>query len=387
MGKPIYLDYNATTPIAPEVVEAMIPYLYDDFGNPSSIHPYGVKTRNAVEHSRGQIAALLNCLPEEIVFTSGGTESNNTAIRGVALANQHRGKHIITTAIEHPAVSQVCKWLATQGFHTTFLPVNSQGLVNPIDLEKAISSETILVTIMHANNEVGTLQPIKQLAEISHKHGSIFHTDAAQTVGKVPVDVNKLGCDLLSIAGHKFYAPKGIGALYIRNGIQVPNLMFGAGHEAGRRPGTENVLAIVGLGAACTIANRDQQTIQSNFILLRDRLFQGLISELGSENLRLNGHPTLRLPNTLNIGFYNVIASDLLGLLGNKVAASAGSACHADLVQISDVLLAMNVPLEWASGTIRFSVGRNTTKEQVDQAVDHIVNAVNHYQKPDFFQT
>jgi cysteine desulfurase len=378
MTEPIYLDYNATTPIDTKVAKAMEPFLYDHFGNPSSSHIYGKRTKHAVETARGRVAGLLNCSPQEIIFTSGGTESNNHAIRGVAAV--HRGDsgkgHIITSAVEHPAVSEVCRWLGYQGFEVTVLPVDGFGMVDPADLETAIRPETILVSVMHANNEVGTLQPIRELAEICHRHGVLFHTDAAQTVGKIRVDVQNLGIDLLSIAGHKLYAPKGVGALYIREGTQLDNLLLGAGHEGGRRPGTENVLEIVGLGTACEIAALDLGEIQVRFQELRDRMYNGLSTELGPENIRLNGHPEARLPNTLSLCFKNLAANTILEEIDSQVAASAGSACHADSITLSSVLMAMQIPSIWAMGAIRFSVGRGTTTAQIDQAVDVISKTV-----------
>ncbi len=373
---PIYLDYNATTPIAREVADAMTPYLYEHFGNPSSGHPYGVAARQAVETARAQAGALINCRPAEIIFTSGGTESNNYAIKGLALAHHERKKHVITSAVEHPAVSQVCEWLETQGFRVTVLPVDEFGLVTPADLERAITSETLLVTVMHANNEVGTLQPIAELGEIAHRHGALVHTDAAQSVGKVPVDVDALGVDLLSVAGHKLYAPKGVGALYVRDGVQLANLLHGAGHEGGRRPGTENVLEIVGLGQACHIARRDLEENETHFRAMRDRLHAGLLRELGENSVKLNGHPEKRLPNTLSLSFCGVAAHTLLAEIGVQVAASAGSACHADRVRISAVLEAMQVPLDWALGTVRFSTGRATTAAEIDRAVEIVVQAI-----------
>jgi cysteine desulfurase len=376
MSKPIYLDYNATTPIDPEVAEAMIPYLYEHFGNPSSSHTYGMQTKEAIENARSQVAKLINCSPKEIIFTSGGTESNNSAIRGFVDANQTKGRHIITTAVEHPAVIEVCNWLDLQGFKTTILPVNQFGMVSPSNLEKAITPGTILVTIMHANNEVGTIQPIRQLAQIARNRGVAFHTDAAQSVGKLVVDVQELGVDMLSIAGHKLYAPKGIGALFVRQGIQLSNLMFGAGQEGGRRPGTENVLEIVALGKACEIVNRDLKVLQSHFQNLRNQLHHGLVAALGQENVRLNGHPEKCLPNTLSISFRNVPANILLASIGEQVAASAGSACHADNIEISNILRAINLPVEWAVGTIRLSVGRGTTTGQIDQAISTIAEAI-----------
>lgn len=373
MNKPIYLDFNATTPLHPQVLEAILPYLQAYFGNPSSSHPYGLVTKEAVEAGRGQVAALLNCTPQEIVFTSGGTESNNSAIRGVAAARREWGNHLITSAIEHPAVTEVYRWLGTQGFDTTTLPVDGCGQVDPADLEAAMRPGTILVSIMHANNEVGTLQPIGTLATIAHRHGALFHTDAAQSVGKLKVDVQELGIDLLSVAGHKLYAPKGVGALYIREGVEIPNLMFGAGHESGRRPGTENVASIVGLGAACHLASQDLEGLGTHLRGMRDRLHQELLSALGPEKVKLNGHPKKRLLNTLNLSFRGVAANQLLAQIQNQVAASAGSACHADRVQTSEVLLAMGVPQEWAVGAVRFSVGRHTTLEEIDRAVEVIL--------------
>jgi cysteine desulfurase len=393
---PIYLDYNATTPIAPEVAEAMVPYLYEHFGNPSSSHPYGVTTKRAVEAARTRVAALLRCQPDEVIFTSGGTESNNQAIKGVAMAasrsiapaqRDHTGPsqsgHIITSAVEHPAVVEVCNWLETQGLRITMLPVDEYGLVAPADLERAISPDTLLVTVMHANNEVGTVQPIAELAEIVHRHGALMHTDAAQSVGKIPVDVNDLGVDLLSVAGHKVYAPKGIGALYVRTGVQLAWLLHGAGHEGGRRPGTENVLQIVGLGQACQLAGRDLERNMAHFRTMRDRLHQGLVRELGERAVKLNGHPEERLPNTLSLSFLRLEANTLLSEIGETVAASAGAACHADEVDVSAVLRAMAVPVEWAMGTVRFSVGRDTTAHEIDRAVQIVADAVRRRQLPD----
>jgi len=384
MIKPIYLDYNATTPIAVEVAEAMIPYLYEHYGNPSSSHPYGITAKKAVDHAREQVAGLLNCLPDEIIFTSGGTESNNFAIRGIALASINRGNHIITSAVEHPAVIEVCRWLGKNGFDITILPVDHYGMVDPADLKEVIRPDTILVTIMHANNEVGTIQPLHELARISRDYGAYFHTDAAQSLGKIPVDVDDIGVDLLSLAGHKLYAPKGIGVLYVREGVHLTNLMFGAGHEGGRRPGTENVLEIIGLGTACEIAARDMKKNQRVFLETRDRLFQGLVTELGRDYVRLNGHPEACLPNTLSVGFRGLNANDFLVTINHQVAASAGSACHANQIKVSAVLEAMRIPLEWALGTVRFSVGRDTTIKQIEKTINAIVFAVNNFKKTYF---
>lgn len=375
-AKPIYLDYNATTPLTLEVIEAMLPFLEKHFGNPSSSHPYGRITHQAVEVARRHVANLLHAKTEEIIFTSGGTESNNLALRGATTALREKGNHIITSAIEHPAVTEVCDFLARQGFQLTVLPVDEFGKVSPDDLQTAIQPETILVSIMHANNEVGTIQPIRQLAAIAHQHGALFHTDAAQSVGKIPVDVDDLGVDLLSIAGHKLYAPKGIGSLYIRQGIHLGKVIFGAGQEGGRRPGTENVLEIVGLGKAAQQACSDLFENMSHFAEMRERLHQGLKLALPEGSTRLNGHPADRLPNTLNLSFRNIQANVLLEQIQDQVAASAGAACHADQVSVSAVLKAMDVPLEWAKGTVRFSVGRMTTGKEIDRAVKIIAAAV-----------
>ncbi|MBD3348139.1 MAG: selenide, water dikinase SelD [Candidatus Eisenbacteria bacterium] len=378
--KSIYLDYNATTPIAREVAEAMTPYLHGHFGNPSSAHPYGVAARRAVEVARGQVAELLGCSPAEIVFTSGGTESNNYAIKGAARSVRGRGNHVITTSVEHPAVVEVCRWLEREGYRVTTLPVDEHGLVDPDDLREAVTRDTALVTIMHANNEVGTVEPIEELAAIAHEAGAVMHTDAAQSVGKIPVDVDELGVDLLSVAGHKLYAPKGVGALYIRGGTEVTKLMHGADHESDRRPGTENVLEIVGLGAACEVAGRVLAKNAERFRALRDRLHDALVDELGTDAVRLNGHPERRLPNTLSLSFRGVEANTLLSEIGDRVSASAGAACHAEDVEISPVLEAMGVPVEWAMGTVRFSVGRWTTEEEIDRAAEVVAEAVSRLQ-------
>ena len=374
MKKPIYLDYNATTPHDPEVVEAMRPYFEEEFGNPSSSHYYGSKPKQATTRARQQIASLLNCEPEEIIFTSGGTESNNFAIKGCAEAFRHKGNHIITSKIEHPAVLEVCRFLENTGFEVSYLPVDEFGLVNVADVAAAIKKKTILISIMHANNEVGTVEPIAEIARLANEHGIIFHTDAAQSVGKLSVDVKKLGVDLLSIAGHKVYAPKGVGALYIRKGLSPVKLMHGAGQEMTKRPGTENVLEIVGLGMACEIARRDLERNMKHMQSMRDRLYAGI--QKGCDQIKLNGHPQKRLPNTLSISFFNLEANRILDAIGTEVAASAGAACHSDTVQISDVLKAMAVPLDWAMGTLRLTTGRMTTGEEVDKAARVICAAV-----------
>ena len=373
---PCYLDYNATTPIGPDVAKTMEPYLHGHFGNPSSSHPYGLAARRAVEKARFQTAGLLGCAPGEIVFTSGGTESNNLAIKGIASAARRRGNHIITSAVEHPAVSEVCRWLEGEGYRITWLPVDGQGLVDPGDLEKAITPETTLVTIMLANNEVGTIEPIADLANLTHARGALLHTDAAQAVGKIPTDVNALGVDLLSLAGHKLYAPKGVGALFIRDGVRPDNQLHGAAHEGGRRPGTENVLEIVGLGQACETASGNLAKTMSHCATMRDRLHEGFKRALGRENIRLNGHPAKRLPNTLSLCFRGVEADALVAAISDEVAVSAGAACHAEGVSTSTVLEAMKVPVEWAKGTIRFSTGHDTNDGEIDRAVAAVAGAV-----------
>ncbi len=374
--RPIYLDYNATTPIAKEVADAMLPYLYEQFGNPSSSHLFGIQAKLAIDLARKQVAELIGARPSEIIFTSGGTEANNHAIRGYCMANKEKGKHIITSAVEHPAVMEVCRDLEQNGFQLTVLDVNEFGQVNPQELKNAIRPDTLMITIMHANNEVGSLQPVQEISEIAKSYGIVFHTDAAQSVGKIPVLVNDLGVDLLSMAGHKLYAPKGVGALYVRDGILLKNLMFGAGHESGRRPGTENLLEIVGLGKACEVAKRDIGIIQNHLFDMREFLFTSLQKALGKEKIRLNGHPTQRLPNTLSIGILGIEAHTLLTRINQQVAISAGSACHADSVTISAVLKAMQVPAEWAQGTLRISVGRETTKEEISEAVAVLCAAI-----------
>ena len=369
----IYLDYNATTPIDPQVAQAMLPYVHGLFGNPSSSHGFGLEAREGVDNARCQGAELLGCSPKELIFTSGGTEANNHAIKGVAFAHRRRGNHIITSAVEHPAVTEVCRYLETQGFRVTCLPVDEHGLVNVAHLKAALTPETILVTIMHANNEVGTIEPIAEIAEAAHSVGALVHTDCAQSVGKIPVNVDELGVDLLSIAGHKLYAPKGIGALYVRSGVELEKFMHGAGHEQNRRAGTENVIEMVGLGAACQLIHRNLPKYSSHMREMRDRLESRLLES--DADVRINGHPRLRLPNTSSVSFLGLEADRILANLPN-VAASAGAACHSDQVELSQVLTAMEVPLEYAMGTIRFSMGRFTTPEEVDLAAAEVIQVI-----------
>jgi cysteine desulfurase len=364
----IYLDYNASTPIDPAVVAAMRPLLDKHFGNPSSGHWAASGAKAALERARGQVAVLLGAGNDEIVFTSGGSESNNLALKGVAWALRGKGNHIITSAVEHPAILGPCRFLEQQGFEVGLVPVDAFGSVDPEDVARAITPRTILVSIMHANNEVGTIEPIAEVSRIAREHGIVVHTDAAQSVGKVPVDVNVLGVDLLTVAGHKLYAPKGVGALYVRRGTPIKPLIHGAGHEGGRRAGTESALLAVGLGAACELA-RDLAPAQG-VRALRDRLWERLQRTFGNRVV-LNGHPERRLPNTLNVCFVGHVGAEVLSRL-DGVAASTGSACHAGRIELSPVLEAMGVAPEIGMGAIRFSLGRGTTAEEIDAVANRL---------------
>ncbi len=368
----IYLDYNASTPIAPEVAEAMRPFLSQHFGNPSSQHWAGIPAKEAVEHARQQVVELLQCSPDEIVFTSGGSESNNHAIKGVFFALREKGNHIITTQIEHPAVINPCRFLEKLGAEVTFVPVDRYGRVDPQDIQKAITPRTILITVMHANNEVGTIQPIEEISKIARERGIVFHTDAAQSIGKIVTKVDDLRVDLLSIAGHKLYAPKGIGTLYIRKGTPIEPLIHGAGHESDRRAGTENVLLIVGLGMACEVAKK--YVGDDRICSMRDRFWKLLQDNFG-EKVVLNGHPVHRLPNTLNVSFVGKAGGEILSRL-DGVAASTGAACHSGSVELSPVLKAMRVPPEVGMGAIRFSLGRTTTIQELERVVHLLRNSI-----------
>ncbi len=361
----IYLDYNASTPIAPEVAAAMRPFLDVAYGNPSSAHWAGRPAREAVEAAREQLATLLGCSSDEVVFTSGGSEANNHAIKGAAFALRDKGDHIVTSTVEHPATLVPCEYLAKLGYKVTHIPVDSFGRINPDDVRRALTSRTILVSIMHANNEVGTIQPITEISHITRERGIVLHTDAAQSVGKIPTKVSELGVDLLSIAGHKLYAPKGVGALYIRRGTPIEPLIHGAGHERGQRAGTESALMTAALGAAATLATNFEP--MRHIQALRDRFWQQLQSAFGNR-IALNGHPQLRLPNTLNVSFVGKIGADVLAGI-DGVAASTGSACHSGIVELSPVLRAMGVTPEVGMGAIRFSLGRGTTDAEIDAVV------------------
>ena len=375
-ASPIYLDYNATTPIDPEVLETMCPFFEEHFGNPSSSHVYGKVAKDAVNKARKQTARLIGTQTNEILFTSGGTESNNHAIIGTAFANIEKGKHIITSVVEHPAVLETVGYLEERfGFKVTYLPVDKYGMVNPSDVKNAITPQTILITIMHANNEVGTINPIEEIGNIAKENKVTFHTDAAQSCGKIPVNVNSLNVDVLSIAGHKLYAPKGIGALYVRNGTKIDKFIHGAGQEQGRRAGTENVSYIVGLGCACEIASENLGSYGRDIKTLRDRLHRNIVDGLGEERVSLNGHPEKRLPNTLNISIKGIIGETLLAKMP-QIAASTGSACHAGSTKPSAVLLSMGISNEQALGALRLSLGRWTTQEETDDAAKLIVSNV-----------
>jgi cysteine desulfurase len=362
MSDPIYLDHNATTPVHPEVVEAMLPWLRKHFGNPSSTHVYGRRAHEAVEAARAQVAGLLGCQADEVFFTSGGTEANNLAILGAAEAVAGKRKHLLSSSVEHPATARPCERLERGGWEVTRLPVDAQGMVRLDEARAQVRGDTALVSIMLANNETGTLMPIAGIADIARARGALLHTDAAQAVGKIPVRVGQLGVDLLSVAGHKLYAPKGVGALYVRRGTPLRPVLLGAGHERGLRPGTENVPYIVGLGRACQIAARDLEKEGARLRLLRDELWELLRAEV--PGLRLNGHPTERLPNTLNVLFPGASGSAILEA-APQVAASTGSACHEGAENPSAVLLAMGLEAGVALGAVRLSLGRGTSRKLV----------------------
>jgi cysteine desulfurase len=387
--KPIYLDYNATTPLDPAVVEAMLPFLRQHFGNPSSSHVLGKQTHEAVEQARTQVAALLGARPDEIVFTSGGTEASNHALKGVIYSRPSgyglsslferwfgrsaRSPHLIISAVEHPATAQPAAFLRRLGCRVTVVPVDGQGLVDPDAVARALERDTVLVSIMHSNNEVGSLQPIREISQHARSRGVLLHTDAAQSLGKVPVDVNELGVDLLSVAGHKLYAPKGVGVLFVRQGVKLENLMHGAGHEAGRRAGTENVPYAMGLGMACVVARGSLPGATARLKGLREGLWERLRAGLG-ERIVLNGHPEKPHPNTLNNSFVGHVGAELLEKVP-RIAASTGSACHEGKVSQSPVLCAMGVRPEVGKGAVRLTVGRFTTEAEIDEAADLLVKA------------
>ena len=376
----IYMDHNATTPIDERVLSAMLPYLKEEFGNPSSIYLLAQRARRAVEEAREKLAKLLNADPKEIIFTSGGTESDNFAIKGIAYANQAKGKHIITSQIEHHAVLNTCKFLEKQGFQITYLPVDRYGVVDLDALEKSITPQTILISIMFANNEVGTIQPIKKIGEIARRHGVYFHTDAVQAVGKIPIDVKELGIDLLSLSAHKFYGPKGVGALYVRKGVKISSFIQGGEQEKGRRGGTENVAGIVGLGKAAEIAQEEMVEEEKRVRALRDELERRLLERI--PEVVLNGHPQNRLYNTLSICVKYVEGESMLINLDREgICASSGSACTSGSLEPSHVLLAMGVPPEVAHGSLRFSLGKFNKEEDVERVSEVLPSIVEELRK------
>jgi cysteine desulfurase len=371
--KRVYFDYNATTPLAAEVVAAMRPFLEEGYGNPSSLHWAGIRARSAIDGARCQVAAFIGCSPSEVIFTSGGTESNNAALVGVFFASKDvKSPHFVISNVEHPSIYSTALFLERLGASITQVPVDRVGQVDPESVRRAIQPSTVLISVMHANNEVGTIQPIRDIASIAHEHDVLIHCDAAQSAGKIPVNVRDMGVDLLTIAGHKMYAPQGIGALYIRSGVQLEPLLHGAGHEAGRRAGTENVVEIVALGAACDLASGQIDT--SKIRDLRDTLWH-LLSERLGDQVVLNGHPVERLPNTLNVSFRDHYGHEVLSRIP-ELAASTGSACHDGSYDLSPVLRAMKIPESIGLGAIRFSLGRNSSKNEVESVVEHLTRVV-----------
>ena len=369
MMKPIYLDYAATTPADPAVVQAMIPYFHDAFGNPSAIYSYGQEAKSAIEKARSAISSLIGARDEEIVFTSGGTEADNFALKGVAFANQKKGNHIITSAIEHHAVLESCKFLGKMGFKITYLPVDHFGLMNPDDVKKAITDKTILISIMHANNEIGTIQPIAEISKIAREAGVYFHTDAVQTAGHIPTDVNELGVDLLSMSAHKLYGPKGVGALYIRKGTKLMTFMHGGGQERGRRASTENVPGIVGFGKAAELAKPELDAEMARLTNLRDKLITGIQENV--DHIHLNGHPLKRLPNNVNISVEFVEGESMcLNMDIAGICISTGSACSSANLEASHVLLATGLDPVQAHGSLRFTLGKWTTAEEIDKVLE-----------------
>ena len=367
--KRIYLDYAATTPVDPEVVKAMSPFFTDAFGNPSSTYSYGQEAKGAIEEARGRVSQLIGAEVDEIVFTSGGTESDNFALMGVAYANEARGNHIITTPVEHHAVTETCKYLEERGFRITYLPVDEYGLVDPSDVEKAITGDTILISVMHANNEMGTIEPIAEIGKIAKEREICFHTDAVQTVGHLPVDVDELGVDLLSLSAHKFYGPKGVGALYIRRGIEIAPFMHGGEQEKHRRAGTENVPGIVGLGRAIELSRQEMGNETDRLTSLRDKLIMGILE--GIEHTRLNGHPSMRLPNNVNISFgFLEGESIVLNLDLEGICVSTGSACSSASLEPSHVLSAMELSSEQVYGSVRLSLGKWTSEEMIGRVLE-----------------
>ncbi|OIQ58519.1 cysteine desulfurase IscS [Moorella thermoacetica] len=366
----VYLDHSATTPVRPEVLEAMLPFLKDEaFGNPSTVYSYGREAKKALEEAREKVANLIGARPEEIFFTSGGTEADNLALIGTAAANEKKGRHIITSSIEHHAVLHTAQYLLRHGFKVTFLPVTPEGLVRVEDVEKAITDETILISVMHVNNEVGTIQPIKEIGKLARERGIVFHTDAVQSVGKLPVNVDELGVDLLSASGHKIYGPKGIGCLYIRKGTKINPILYGGAQERKRRPGTENMPGIVGFGRAAELAGQELESEMERLQALRDKLIDGILTRI--EDVQLNGDPRQRVATNANFSFRYVEGESMLLSLDMKgICASSGSACTSGSLDPSHVLLAMGIPHEVAHGSVRMTLGRDNTEEDIDYVLE-----------------
>jgi cysteine desulfurase len=378
--KRIYLDHSATTPVAPEVLEAMLPYFGEKFGNASSLHSFGLEAKEALEESRAKVAAILCAQPEEIIFTSGGTESDNLALKGIGYRSKEKGlgNHIITSSIEHPAILETCRKLETQGFEVTYLPVTKDGLVDPGTVESAVREETVLISIMHANNEIGTIQPLKEIGEIAAQKDVFFHTDAVQTAGKIPIDVNDMGLDLLSISAHKLYGPKGVGALYARKGTRLDSIVQGGGHERGLRSGTENVAGIVGLARAADLASQEMASEAKRLTDLRDKLAKMVLDSV--KDAWINGTMTKRLPGNLNFGFRYVEGESLLLFLDSKgIAVSTGSACSSKKLEPSHVLLSLGLKAEECHGSLRITMGRSNTEEDVDYVARSITEAVERF--------
>ena len=370
-----YMDHSATSPVNPEVLEAMLPFFTESFGNASTLYALGREARTAMENGRKQVASLIGAKPEEVYFTSGGTESDNIAIKGTASRLKNKGNHIITSDIEHPAVEETCKYLEKNGYQVTYLPVGEEGIVKVSDVEEAITDKTILITVMHANNEIGTIQPIKEIGALAREKGIYFHTDAVQSVGKIPINVEDMNVDMLSISAHKLYGPKGIGALYIKKGVRVDPLLHGGGHERGMRPGTENVPGIVGLGKACQIAEENLEKNREYVSSLRDRLIKGVLETI--EQSYLNGHPTKRLPNNANFRFSSIEGESLVLQLDAKgINASTGSACSSKKLEPSHVLMAIGLKEVDAHGSLRISLGTENTQEDIDYTITAIGEVV-----------
>ncbi|NLV76297.1 MAG: cysteine desulfurase NifS [Tissierellia bacterium] len=375
MDKLIYMDNSATTPVKKEVLETMLPYFSEKFGNPSSVYSLGSQSKVAVEESREKIAKAIGAKPKEIFFTAGGSEADNWAIKGIAYANKEKGNHIITSKIEHHGILHTCEYLEKQGFKVTYLDVDEYGVVDLEQLKDSINDETILISIMYANNEIGTIQPVEEIGQIAKEKGIYFHTDAVQAVGHIKIDVNKLNIDMLSMAAHKFYGPKGIGALYIRQGVKIDPLISGGGQERNRRAGTENVPGIVGMGKAIELAYKDIEEKNQKLIYLRERLIKGILDNI--DHVRLNGHPTNRLPGNVNVCFEFIEGESLLLSLDMEgIAASSGSACTSGTLDPSHVLLAIGLPHEIAHGSLRLSLGDFNTEEEVDYVVEKLVDIV-----------